>query len=209
MTDIQAAMAAAIKSQVEQFDDQRLHGDDEDEGDAGCTREIAFRCGVAGTADAIARTFEDNDEDFDLQAFATACGLYVSKGRDLYSGTWPEEITWEVQQPVFVAIGVGDESPVIWGIGLSIEEAREDAHLSNRQCAEDSPGKYLNWDAKGTAYVGLPEEIADEIWKRIDDGMVDCAELGIVVRCDRDGWIIDAFMKGAPVGALTRLGMGT
>ncbi len=83
--------ARAIKSRVEKFSDRRLNDGD----DVWEARELELRCAVAATANAIAVAFASSDPTFDLAAFAAACGLYVSEGRDNYSDCFPGELTWE------------------------------------------------------------------------------------------------------------------
>lgn len=81
----------AIKSRVDAFSDQRLNDGD----DVWHAREVELRCAVAATANAFAVEFAASDPTFDVRAFATASGLYVSNGRDNYSDCYPGELTWE------------------------------------------------------------------------------------------------------------------
>lgn len=95
MTKQQTLVAVAIKSQVDKFSDQRLNDGD----DVWHVRETEFRHGVATTANAICLALKtEADRAFtalDAAEFATACGLYVSDGRDNYSDCFPGELTWE------------------------------------------------------------------------------------------------------------------
>lgn len=84
-------VARAIKGRVEAFSDRRLNDGD----DVWRERELELRFGVAATANAIAVEFAASDAAFDLAAFAAACGLHVSDGRDTYSDCHPGELTWE------------------------------------------------------------------------------------------------------------------
>jgi hypothetical protein len=79
-------LAIAIKSQVDKFSDRRLNDGD----DVWLARETELRCGVAATANAICVALQ-----LDVASFASACGLYVSDGRDNYSDCRPGELTWE------------------------------------------------------------------------------------------------------------------
>ena len=79
-------LATAIRGQVDKFSDRRLNDGD----DVWRERELEFRLGVAQTANAIRVAL-----DLDTAPFATACGLYVSDGRDSYSDCFPGELTWE------------------------------------------------------------------------------------------------------------------
>lgn len=88
----QAQAARAIRSRVEKFSDRRLNDGD----NVWFARELEMRCAVAETANAIAAAFAAGDPTFDLAAFAAACGLYVSEGRDNYSDCFPGELTWEI-----------------------------------------------------------------------------------------------------------------
>jgi len=90
-------VAGAIKSRVDTFSDRRLNDGD----DVWRERELELRCSVAATANAIAvaLTFADDDDLFDIASFAAACGLYVSDGRDSYSDCHPGELTWERPRP--------------------------------------------------------------------------------------------------------------
>ena len=83
--------ARAIKSRVGSFSDRRLNDGD----DVWRERELELRCAVAATANAIAVEFAGADPEFDIAAFAAACGLHVSDGRDSYSDCFPGELTWE------------------------------------------------------------------------------------------------------------------
>jgi hypothetical protein len=91
LTTTYQLVAQAIKSRVEAFSDRRLNDGD----DVWRERELEMRCEVAKTADAIAVEIADADQTFDTAEFATACGLYVSAGRDCYSDCHPGELTWE------------------------------------------------------------------------------------------------------------------
>lgn len=86
-----AQVARAIKKQVATFSDRWLNDGD----DVWRERELELRSGVAATANAIAVEFHASNATFDLAAFAAACGLYVSDGRDNYSDCYPGELTWE------------------------------------------------------------------------------------------------------------------
>jgi len=79
-------LAAAIRGQVEKFSDRRLNDSD----DVWQARELELRCSVAATANAICEALR-----LDAEAFAAACGLFVSNGRDSYSDCHPGELTWE------------------------------------------------------------------------------------------------------------------
>jgi hypothetical protein len=79
-------LALAIRGQVAQFSDQRLNDGD----DVWREREIAYRRGVAETASALCFELK-----LDPAAFAAACGLHVSDGRDTCSDCHPGELTWE------------------------------------------------------------------------------------------------------------------
>jgi hypothetical protein len=92
LTTTQKLVADAIKSRVEAFSDRRLNDGD----DVWRERELEMRCEVAKTANAIAEALAD--DGFDSLAFAAACGLYVSNGRDNYGDCYAGELTWE--QPV-------------------------------------------------------------------------------------------------------------
>jgi hypothetical protein len=91
LTTTYALVARAIKSRVDAFSDRRLNDGD----DVWRERELELRCGVAATANAIAVEFAGRDTTFDVAAFAAACGLHVSDGRDNYSDCYPGELTWE------------------------------------------------------------------------------------------------------------------
>lgn len=82
-------LAQAIRSQVARFSDRRLNDGD----DIWREREIEYRRGIAETANAICVSL-----DLPAEAFAAACGLYVSDGRDSYSDCHPGELTWERSQ---------------------------------------------------------------------------------------------------------------
>lgn len=84
-------VACAIKSRVDTFSDRRLNDGD----DVWRERELTLRETVAATANAIAIELANSDVAFDVARFATACGLYVSNGRDDYSDCCPGELTWE------------------------------------------------------------------------------------------------------------------
>ncbi len=81
-------LAEAIRGQVSKFSDRRLNDGD----DVWREREIEYRRGIAETANAICAEL-----GLDAEAFAAACGLYVSDGRDSYSDCHPGELTWEFQ----------------------------------------------------------------------------------------------------------------
>jgi hypothetical protein len=83
--------ARAIKRRVSAFSSQRLNDGD----DVWRERELELRSSVAATANAIAVEFAEANPEFDLTAFAAACGLYVSDGRDNYTDCHPGELTWE------------------------------------------------------------------------------------------------------------------
>ena len=91
MTEQIKLVAAAIKSRVDKFSDRRLNDGD----DVWEARELELRCGVAATASAILVALKAADATLDVAAFAAACGLYVSEGRDNYSDCYPGELTWE------------------------------------------------------------------------------------------------------------------
>ncbi len=78
--------AQAIRSQVDKFSDRRLNDGD----DVWREREIEYRRGIAETANAVCVALQ-----LDAAAFAAACTLYVSDGRDSYSDCHPGELTWE------------------------------------------------------------------------------------------------------------------
>jgi hypothetical protein len=84
-TDVQR-LAEAISGQVAKFSDRRLNDGD----DVWRERELEYRCAVAQTANAVCVAL-----GLDAKAFAAACGLYVSDGRDSYSDCHPGELTWE------------------------------------------------------------------------------------------------------------------
>ena len=79
-------LATAIRGQVDKFSDRRLNDGD----DIWRERELEYRLGIAQTANAIRVAL-----DLDPASFATACGLFVSDGRDSYSDCFPGELTWE------------------------------------------------------------------------------------------------------------------
>lgn len=79
-------LATAIRGQVGKFSDRRLNDGD----DIWRERELEYRLGIAQTANAIRVAL-----DLDAKTFASACGLYVSDGRDTYSDCCPGELTWE------------------------------------------------------------------------------------------------------------------
>jgi len=83
--DIQQ-LAQAVRSQVAKFSDRRLNDGD----DVWREREIEYRRGIAETANAVCVALT-----LDAAAFADACGLFVSDGRDSYSDCFPGELTWE------------------------------------------------------------------------------------------------------------------
>lgn len=79
-------IAEAVRHQVGKFSDRRLNDGD----DIWRERELEYRRGIAETANAICVALQ-----LDAEAFAAACGLYVSSGRDTYSDCHPGELTWE------------------------------------------------------------------------------------------------------------------
>lgn len=81
---------------------------------------------------------------------------------------------------VIAAIGTNGCSPVVWGLGDTEDAAKADA---DSQC-EDERG----WQCGGHAYV----EVTPGVAALIEDGVVDPADLGIEVTCNRDGLIDDA-----------------
>ena len=83
--DIQR-LAEAFKGQVAKFSDQRLDNGDE----ILLERELEYRRGIAETANAVCVALQ-----LDAAAFAAACGLYVSQGRDTFNDCHPGELTWE------------------------------------------------------------------------------------------------------------------
>ena len=83
--DIQR-LAEAVRGQVAKFSDRRL--DDGDE--ILLERELEYRRGIAETANAVCVALQ-----LDAEEFATACGLYVSNGRDVFNDCHPGELTWE------------------------------------------------------------------------------------------------------------------
>ena len=91
MTKFQAIVADAIKSQVDTFSDRRLNDGD----DIWRERELELRYGVAATANAIFVAWKATDAALNVVEFATACGLYVSSGRDNYGDCCPGELSWE------------------------------------------------------------------------------------------------------------------
>ena len=79
---------------------------------------------------------------------------------------------------MIAAVGHDGFRPVVWGVGSDEDAAREDAarwleHPQNLICCE------------------VPAAIA----ARIEAGEVDCEALGIGVRVDRDGEIVDAEVR--------------
>jgi hypothetical protein len=79
-------IAEAVRHQVGKFSDRRLNDGD----DIWRERELEYRRGITETANAICVAL-----GLDAEAFATACGLYVSSGQDSYSDCQPGELTWE------------------------------------------------------------------------------------------------------------------
>lgn len=79
-------LTEAVRHQVEKFSDRRLNDGD----DIWREREIEYRRGIAETANAVCVALQ-----LDAAAFAAACNLYVSNGRDAYSDCHPGELTWE------------------------------------------------------------------------------------------------------------------
>jgi hypothetical protein len=79
-------LAKALRGQVGKFSDPRLNDYDY----VWREREIEYRCAIAETANAVCVALQ-----LDANAFAAACGLYVSDGRDSYSDCRPGELTWE------------------------------------------------------------------------------------------------------------------
>lgn len=79
-------LAGAIRGQVAKFSDRRMNDGD----DVWRERELAYRCAVAATANAVCAALQ-----LDAAAFAATCGLHVSDGRDAYSDCCPGELTWE------------------------------------------------------------------------------------------------------------------
>jgi hypothetical protein len=94
-------VARALKSRVDTFSDRRLNDGD----DVWEARELELRCSVAATANAIAVSLAGHDTTFDVAQFASACGLYISDGRDNYSDCHPGELTWERPRSMEVAHG--------------------------------------------------------------------------------------------------------
>jgi hypothetical protein len=86
MKEVKTQLAKAIHGQVDKFSDRRLNDGD----DVWREREIEYRRGIAETANAVCVALQ-----LDAAAFAAACGLYVSDGRDSYSDCRPGELTWE------------------------------------------------------------------------------------------------------------------
>jgi hypothetical protein len=84
--DTMRRLALAIRGQVAQFSDRRMNDGD----DVWREREIEYRRGIAETANAVCFELK-----LDPAAFAAACSLYVSDGRDTYSDCRPGELTWE------------------------------------------------------------------------------------------------------------------
>lgn len=85
-TDIER-LAKALRGQVGKFSDSRLNDYDHSWRDP----EIEYRRSIAETANAVCVALQ-----LDAATFATACGLYVSDGRDSYSDCRPGELTWEM-----------------------------------------------------------------------------------------------------------------
>lgn len=79
-------LAAVVRAQVAKFSDSRLNDGD----DIWHARELEYRGTVATMANEICAAF-----GFDVASFASACGLYVSDGRDTYSDCRPGELSWE------------------------------------------------------------------------------------------------------------------
>lgn len=82
-------------------------------------------------------------------------------------------------------IGDGGLYPVVWGLGPTVEAALTDANNSD----VDNVG----WDSLG--WVDL--EVGPEIVAKIESGTVSCIDLGIHVKCDRDGRINSAELTNA------------
>jgi hypothetical protein len=126
---IHKLVARAIKTQVEWFSERALCSGD----DSLHRRECAFRCGVARTAQAIAREFHAEHAPFDIAGFATACGLYVSDGRDTYSDCLPGQLTWERPRDM---VGAGNAAPA----------PAPEQYVSDSELVDLLP-EYLGWSA--------------------------------------------------------------
>jgi hypothetical protein len=102
-------LAQAIRDQIDSFSDQRLNDGDDVE------REVEYRCGVAKTANAMCVALR-----MDATAFAAACGLYVSDGRDSYSDCRPGELTWEKPRVSDTPIQRGFEYEVRMAVSIPL-----------------------------------------------------------------------------------------
>jgi hypothetical protein len=76
---------------------------------------------------------------------------------------------------VIAAVGHDGFRPVVWGVGSDEDAAREDA---------------ARWLAHPQNLICV--EVNQLVATRIEAGEVDCEALGIGVRVDRDGEIVDA-----------------
>jgi len=87
---------------------------------------------------------------------------------------------------VIAAIGTDGREPVVWGLGVDEAAALDDAwNNCNADCGN------ARWDSEGSACVA----VSPDVTTRIEAGEVSCAALGISVRTDRDGWIVDAEVR--------------
>jgi hypothetical protein len=95
-----------------------------------------------------------------------------------YAGRTLLDVVSRHGRGLIAAIGSDGTRPVVWGVGSGEDAAREDAarwleHPQPLICCEVTAG----------------------IATRIEAGEVDCRALGIAVRVDRDGEIIDAEVR--------------
>jgi hypothetical protein len=173
-------VARAIKSRVDVFSDRRLNDGD----DVWEACELELRAAVAATANAIAVELADSDETFDLVSFATACGLYVSDGRDNYSDCHPGELTWERPRDAVAATPAPKESSMLTDPEKTVSDHALQAQLPDYNgwsATYEYPG-FINYahpdgefvvcassDFNGDAKLDIQIQTAD-FGKSLDDG---------------------------------------
>lgn len=87
---------------------------------------------------------------------------------------------------MIAAIGTDGREPVVWGLGADEDAALDDAwNNCNADCGN------ARWDSDGSACVVVSLDLA----ACIEAGEVSCAVLGIFVRTDHDGSIVDAEVR--------------
>jgi hypothetical protein len=110
------------------------------------------------------------------------CGVEYPDGNNLCHPSAVVESVVSSNRKIAI-VGDGGLAPVVWGLG-----ATEEIALQN---ANDSDVDNVGWDSLGWASL----EVGQDVVARIESGVVDCYQLGIDVKCDGDGRILDAAVR--------------